>query len=270
MDELLFDIFGEEQLKVLVKCLKTLSSFNVVETWPQIEAVLLNDNAYDHFDKKQEIVSVVRTTLTEILKVHWVWVEEDTPLDLLNDITYCLFDSVTNYEPSMLLSGVSLEVTQENSPEDALASLIAFLYSRDYINVVEYISKVDSALVRNIVTALETKVIPDYESTNLELRQRYLDFIGITRKGVVYDYLVQGGVIGNLSALSLTTLMEESIEVLPIDDMVFETASLVLISSDETNLGTIYLVTQFLTDDVLLLDSLRTKVRQALGVSNEA
>jgi hypothetical protein len=269
MDELLLNIYGPEQLKVVVNCLKTLSAFNNVDTWPTIEQFLAQDSTIENMAKKMYITNLLKADLQAIAKAHYVFIDESTPLHLMNFIVFTLFESVTNYDPEAVLREVSFELGEDNTTIDSLLNLVEFITGVPAMGLYDYVILVDATVIKNIVKALKMKVIPDIEFTSPEFKTRYLKFIGDVRKGLIYELVATGAPIGNLSAESLVTLYEEALEDLPIIDKAYEATCLILISSDEVTKAVIDLVAMFITDNALDFDRLTTNIRANLGVSNE-
>lgn len=268
MDELLLDIFGEEQLKTVVASLKTLSCFNQVEAWGGIEVILMAEDV-ERFSKKLQVVDLLKDQLTEVLNLHWVFIKKDAPLALVNKLTYALYDSVTNYDPVQLLDAVPLIVTDENDSITAFAFLVEYLYDVYHLDIQEYLTMVDEDLITNIRTALETKVIPEIDSPDPSFKKRYLEYVGNRRSGVVYDFIVAGGRMGVLSTQALLTLMEEILDTLPTPELTFELGSLIQISSDDVTLDVIKAAVDFICDNASTADIVFTKLKLMAGTTDE-
>lgn len=233
MDDYIYDLLGPVRAEEVIKAMQILSSFNVFSTYPTLNEIAMDDVNFDEYSKAQEMIRATKDDLIEVLQAHQVLVDMDTPLVMLNNITFMLFESVNSYDPSYITDQVDLEVGDGNTPIDIIAGITALLYQVDPLEMLDYITFVDPDLPNKISDALGDKEVPPIPYVDKVHLDNYRQFLAGRRRGLVYELINQGAiVVGKYDALVIEPLIDEHLDGLSVDDLVFEMASIALVGNN--------------------------------------
>ncbi len=220
--------------KLLLEAIEGILTYNVLDIVPRIEEIILNDDI-DNQMRIEGVKSEITTAIKEILKFMGI-----TPYHAVNDfiviskIINGMDKCVNEYYPEYIMDNTLLE-SDEESDLDKIYSIIKLIEDQKEIDFYDVIHSVKDTVVPELVTILNSKVMPEIEGDDQVIVRRYHEFIKGVSRGVVFEYIRNNGTIGTIEDMALMTLFSDAIMDLPVPDRPFDIISAILISDIDTD-----------------------------------
>lgn len=218
-----------QRAKLVFNAIETILAYDYPDIVPELETIILNDDL-DNEIRQSYLRSTLVETLDMILKkcgIYTYSVIHDFPM--LEKIASSWQDLGNEYLPDYVLENTLID--DESEPDlSKLYSAINLVSPINEWDFYEHIHSSSATLISDMSNILNSKVIPDLEFDDKSIVTRYREFIAGRAKGVVYDYVATGGIIGRSEYTDLLEMLSPSIETQDPYMIAHDVVSLILIS----------------------------------------
>lgn len=230
------DHFTVERATAIIKLIRLIEDFNVDGTIAKMEELAFMDDNKDTAAVISGINDIIIEDVNYILYSHQLVVLDLTrDIILLHDLADTLKLVTEEYDAKYILDRVNFELSESNTAHEVYAKLVSLVTTTREDDVLENIYSLDDGLITNIHNLLLGKLVEDADilEDKTEEVELYKKFLKGRRHGLVHELLKGGVHVGQYEFASLFVLLEEQLDKLSREDLIFEAISLILISDYE-------------------------------------
>lgn len=230
-------LFLPERRLVFANTDNVLAKYDYDAHLQDIEFTVLGEMNNDNGYLRDRINDIYKDHVTKLLLMHGVDVYGYvTDLSLMTNMLDAIVLAQYQTDTDAVLNILVLD--GEKSAVDVYAELVVTLTESNEADVLSAIKDFDDNLMVKLKLFLEeTKPTrPELTADNVAILDRYKQYVGMRRTGLVYQYLSTGNPVGNYKAKELYLLLEDGFKL--INDqpaLQFEVLSLVLASDTPNN-----------------------------------
>lgn len=229
------DNFTIERATMIIYSLDLLTKFNVSDVESKLEDAAFNREDLDNPGRIATINQIIFDELTEVLNLHDIVI-----LDLTDDLilVYNMVDTLKKvseeYDANYILENVDTILTESNEAIDVYANLVGLVTDTRPDSVYDNVFVINDSIVDNIVTLLDGKKQDESQLADTGVFiDRYKHFLKGRRFGLVFELVKANVEIGTLDFNNLFLILEDGLDQLNREDLIFELVSLMLISATE-------------------------------------
>ena len=232
--DFIFDNHHPLRAKLLIEAVETILGHNDTEIVIRIEQHLLNDDIDTETRVQRVKLEILRTTI-ELLKMEGIYAMGGLEDFLVVSKVLSGFDqAMQEYRPEYILE--HSDVTDDEKQDlHRLYSMVKLTESVREHDFYEAIHHVDDTLLDRVNDILNSSAIPELESDDPVILDRYRQFVKGLNTGVCAEYLTNGGRLGTMDIDTAFMVFIPIIEKLPLADAPFDILSCILISTIETD-----------------------------------